>query len=122
MAASQEFTRFVIEQMAGFGPVDARRMFGGVGLFRDGLMFALITGEDGLFLKVDAATQKHFDDEALAPFTYGRKVGERRVMSYRRAPERCLDDSDEMTAWANFAWQAALRAARLKTKARTKRA
>ncbi len=38
--------------MAGFGPVTVRPMFGGAGIFRDGLMFALIADEV-LYLKAD---------------------------------------------------------------------
>jgi DNA transformation protein len=39
----------VLEQMADFGFVTARRMFGGAGIYRDGMMFALIA-DDVLYL------------------------------------------------------------------------
>ena len=48
------FHEFVIELFAPMGPVSVKRMFGGAGVFRDGLMFALIA-DDTLFLKTDAA-------------------------------------------------------------------
>jgi DNA transformation protein len=109
MAASAEYLDFIKEQLAGFGPVTVRRMFGGAGIFRDGLMFALIADET-LYLKADDASQGEFEALALAPFTYGAKGGKRTVMSYWRAPEACLDDRDEMTEWARKAYGAALRA------------
>ena len=84
-------------------------------MFRDGLMFALVA-EDVLFFKVDDENTSQFEAEDLAPFTYTTKKGDRGVMSYRRAPERCLDDPDEMTEWANSAFAAALRAGKKKTK------
>ena len=37
-----------------FGPVDVRRMFGGLGVYREGLMFALVVDEV-LYLKADEA-------------------------------------------------------------------
>ena len=111
MAASAEYLDFIKEQLSGFGPVAVRRMFGGAGIFRDGLMFALIA-EETLYLKADAASQGEFEALSLPPFTYGAKGGKRTVMSYWRAPEACLDDRDEMTEWAQKAFAAALRAQR----------
>jgi DNA transformation protein and related proteins len=108
MAASAEYLDFIKEQLAGFGPVTMRRMFGGAGIFCDGLMFALIADET-LYLKADDASQEEFEALSLPPFTYGAKGG-KRTMSYWRAPEACLDDRDEMTEWARKAYGAALRA------------
>ncbi|MGE3871869.1 MAG: TfoX/Sxy family protein [Parvibaculaceae bacterium] len=109
MAASAGYLDFVKEQLAGFGPVTVRRMFGGAGIFHDGLMFALIADET-LYLKADDASRGEFEALALPPFTYGAKGGKRTVMSYWRAPEACLDDRDAMTEWARNAYGAALRA------------
>ncbi len=90
-------------------------MFGGAGLFRDGLMFALIA-DDVLFFKVDAESAADFEAENLAAFTYITKKGDKGVMSYRRAPERCLDDPDQMVEWAIKGFYAALRADAKKSK------
>ena len=120
MAASKEFCDFLLEQLSDFGPAQAKRMFGGAGLFRDGLMFALIA-DDVLYFKVDDENATDFDDEDLAPFTYTTKKGEKGVMSYRRAPERCLDDPDEMTTWARSAFEAALRADAAKPKSKRRK-
>ena len=109
MAASAEYLDFIKEQLSGFGPVSVRRMFGGAGIFRDGLMFALIADET-LYLKADATSQGEFEALSLPPFTYGAKGGKRTIMSYWRAPEACLDDQSEMTEWARKAYAAALRA------------
>lgn len=109
MATSAGFLDFIKEQLQDFGAVSVRRMFGGAGIFRDGLMFALISDET-LYLKADAASQGDFESLNLPPFTYGAKGGKRTVMAYWRAPEACLDDRDEMTEWARKAFGAALRA------------
>ena len=101
------------EQMAGLGALSVRRMFGGAGVFSEGLMFALVV-DDVLFLKADETTKPAFESEGLEPFTFGAKGGKRTVMSYWRAPARCLDDPDEMASWGRKAQNAARRASQKK--------
>ena len=50
-------------------------MFGGQGIFVDGLMIALIA-RDVIYLKADAETIPAFEQEGLAPFSYATKNGE----------------------------------------------
>lgn len=110
MSVSASFKEFLIEQMAGFGPVTIRPMFGGAGVYHDGLMFALVADEV-LYLKVDEANRPAFEAENLPPFVYSRK-DQKIDMSYFRSPERCMDDADEMAIWCRTAYGAALNAAR----------
>jgi DNA transformation protein len=109
MSISPAFKEFLADQMAGFGAVTIKNMFGGAGIYHAGLMFALAV-DDVLFLKADQKTKPDFESEGLTPFTYETKGGGRTVMSYWRAPERCMDDGDEMAAWCQKAYQVALRA------------
>ncbi len=109
MAASKQFVSFAQEQMAGLGQVHVKRMFGGAGLFRHGLMFALVA-DDVLYFKSDDHSSQAFDAEGLAPFTYSTRHGDKVLTSYRRAPERSLDDPEEMLHWAEIAFEAAMRA------------
>ncbi len=90
------------EALDALGGIQVRRMFGGHGLFQDGLMFALIS-DDVLYLKADATTQPDFEAEGMLPFTYERRDGKTTVMSYWRAPERLLDETDELQEWASRA-------------------
>ena len=95
---------------AAFGPVAVRRMFGGAGVFADGLMIALIS--DGvLHLKADAQTIPAFEHEGQGPFTYATKHGTRSLTSYWRMPDRLYDDREELARWARAAHGVALRAA-----------
>src|SRR5690242_338095 len=106
MAASAEYVAFLAEQMAGFGAVTTKRMFSGAGIFRNGLMFALVAG-DVLYFKTDEAGQAAFRARGLGPFTYGTKTGERKLTSYWQAPESCFDDDAEMTEWCQRAYAVA---------------
>jgi DNA transformation protein len=51
-----------------FGSVSVRRMFGGSGIYADGLMFALVA--DGvIYSKVDLQNEANFEREQLSSFT-----------------------------------------------------
>ncbi len=95
--------------MAGFGPVTIRAMFGGAGIYHDGLMFALVYDE-ALYFKVDETSRRAFEAEKLPPFVYSMKGGKKIDTSYFRSPERCLDDADEMAQWCRVAYGVALKA------------
>ncbi|MGI9403556.1 MAG: TfoX/Sxy family protein [Hyphomicrobium sp.] len=114
MSASEGFIELLKDSMRGLGPVSVRRMFGGAGIYADGVMFGLIA-DDTLYFKADEKTKRDFEAEGLAPFVYeggGRKIS----MSYWRIPERLLDDPDEMVDWARTALGVAQRAAAAKPK------
>jgi len=108
MTASDGFIEILSEALSGLGPVRVRRMFGGAGVYADRVMFALIA-DDTLYLKADEETRRAFEVEGLGPFVYA--AGARTIaLSYWRAPERLLDDPDEMTSWARNALGVAQRA------------
>ena len=94
------------ELFAAFGPVRVKRMFGGHGLYAGGVMFGLVA-DDEIFLKSGPSNVGDFDAEDLAPFAYDTKTGRHVMTSYRRAPERALDDPDEMAVWARRSLAAA---------------
>jgi len=94
---------FIRELFAPFGTVTVRRMFGGAGIFSQGLMFGLIAN-DAIYLKADATSIPDFEREGGKPFTYTRaKTGGgdgTAALSYWRLPERLYDDPDELKLWA----------------------
>jgi len=106
MSADREFLEELFEPV---GRVGFRRMFGGLGIFRDGLMFALVAGEV-LHFKADEAGRATFEAEGCAPFGYDTKDGRRTLTSYWQVPERLFDEPDEFRAWALRAVDAAIRA------------
>ncbi len=91
-----------------FGAVQVRRLFGGVGLFADGVMFGLVSGGE-IYLKADAASVPDFEREGCGPFEYGTKAGRRTIMSYWRLPERLYDEAEELAQWARAALAVARR-------------
>ncbi|MDE2585460.1 MAG: TfoX/Sxy family protein, partial [Betaproteobacteria bacterium] len=59
MAVSREYLDYLLESLAPLGRVVAKRMFGGTGLFLDGLMFAIVI-DDQLWLKADDRNRAEF--------------------------------------------------------------
>jgi len=90
-----------------FGAILVRKMFGGYGVYRDGIMFALVA-DDLIYLKADRENRRYFDERGLMQFTY-EKNGKRIGMSYFLAPEEILDDPREAALWAERSFAAALR-------------
>jgi len=109
-----EFVSYVVELMQPLGPVRAKSMFGGHGIFLEELMFGLIANNT-LYLKADKETENEFKAKDLDAFTYN-KIGKEFKMSYYQTPEDTLEDSEKMNVWANKAYSAALRAASKKRK------
>ena len=102
MAPSAGFKDFIKDQLAAFGPVTIRNMFGGAGVYADGVMFGLLA-DDVLYLKADAATAGAFEAEGMSPFTYQPAGKPPVAMSYWEVPPGLLEEPDELAAWAREA-------------------
>ena len=111
-ARANEFVTHVLDLLEPLGPVNARAMFGGYGIYLDGLMFALIA-DDCLYLKADDTSRAEFEAAGLEAFQYTKK-GKIYQMSYHAAPEDALEDAELLRDWARKAVDAAMRAARSK--------
>lgn len=101
---------FVEHLLAPFGEIAIRRMFGGAGVFRDGVMFALIA-DDELHLKTDAALRAEMNAAGGRAFVWTRPSDGREMdMGYLTLPPDDAEDPDAASAWASKAYHVALRA------------
>ena len=101
---------FAEDLFSGLGHVQARRMFGGAGLYAGGVMFALV--DDGrIYLKTDDALQADLAAAGATSWIYterrGPKAGIPQQTSYWSLPEPALDDPEEACAWARSALEVA---------------
>ena len=115
-----EFIRDLFSQ---FRPVTVKRMFGGAGVYCEGLMFGLVF-DGAMFHKVDETSIPDFEREGSRPFVYTRAKSPDRVgrhsLSYWRLPERLYDDPDELAVWPGRALAIAQRK-KAASRARTRR-
>ncbi|MCT7375077.1 TfoX/Sxy family protein [Chelativorans salis] len=95
---------------AGLGPVTIKRMFGGKGIYHQGVVFALeVDGE--ILLKADALSASEFVAAGSRQWVYTGHPGRKpTAMPYWSIPESAIDDPDEMALWSRRAYEAGLRA------------
>jgi DNA transformation protein len=96
------------ELLNAIGDVDVRRMFGGFGFFRDGLMFAL-EYKGRLYLKADEENRESFAEFDLPSFRFVSKSGKEGRLSYYQSPESALQNPATMKSWAQASFDAAVR-------------
>ncbi|GAC1316396.1 MAG: hypothetical protein NVS3B11_00010 [Collimonas sp.] len=112
MSRDDPIIDYIRELLAPLGVVNARRMFGGHGIYYDNVMIGLVA--DGtLFLKTDEETRPQFAAAGCRPFvteSRGRSI----EMSYWSAPEDAMDAAAAMAPWARLAYAAAMRKANAK--------
>jgi len=113
------YVAWCLELTASIGPVRARRMFGGHGLYADDVMFGLIAGEQ-LYLKSDDQTRERWQAAGGTPFAYSRQDREAVTMSYWTPPDEAMDSPAAMAPWARLALEAALRSRASKKPAKKK--
>ena len=91
-------------------------MFGGAGLYRDGVMFGILD-DDAVFFRVDDALQAEMQAQGSVAWVYSMKPdGSIRSMGYWRMPETAADDPDEAVALARRSYAAALARKALRAK------
>ena len=86
---SRDYLDYLHDLFSAFAPVTTRAMFGGHGVYRDGVIIAIVIDE-AIYLKVDDATRAAVEAAGSAPFVYEAK-GKRVPMSYWSVPEDALD-------------------------------
>jgi len=104
MPNSQSFVEHALDLVSAIGPVSARAMFGGHGLYCDGVMFGLLD-DDELFLKTDAECRAFFVDAGCRMWTYPGM----NQTSYYRPPDDAHESSEAMLPWALLSRDAAFR-------------
>ena len=100
LKVTDAFKSFVLDQLAELGDVVPRAMFGGVGLYCDGLFFGIIA-RDVLYLKVDDTNRRDYERAGMKPFKpYADRAG---TMQYYAVPLEVLEVAPDLVAWAGKA-------------------
>jgi len=104
-ARDESFKDFVLDQLAGIDDVEARRMFGGFGLYQDETFFGVIH-KGKLFFKIDQSTVGEYRKRKMKPF---RPNANQTLKSYYQVPAEVIEDADELSQWAVKATECQLR-------------
>jgi len=95
---SKSFCDDIVYRLKDYCNITYRSMFGGYGLYFDGIIFALVADKQ-LYLKVDDSNRKYFEDYGCSPFEYVSK-GKQMKMSYYLIPDEVFDDCDKLYEWS----------------------
>jgi DNA transformation protein len=110
MTASPDFAEFLCDQLAPLGRITMRWMFGKTGVFCGGVMLGMVT-DNTLYFRVDDHNRAIFEEARSSPPLNYAKKGELIDLAFWRAPERLMDEPDELVEWARAALAAARRVA-----------
>lgn len=103
-------SHYLEELLAPWARIEIKRMFGGLGAWRDGLFFALIV-DDLIYFKVDETNRPDYVAAQSEPFSYTVTKGSEKnikiIDGLWRIPDEVLEDGDTLIAWAQKAWDVA---------------
>lgn len=100
LRVSSGFRDFVLGQLAEIRGLYARSMFGGIGLYGDGVFFGIVAG-DVVYLKVDDASRRDYERAGARPF---KPYPDRQVsLQYYSVPSEIVEDALILTEWARRA-------------------
>lgn len=103
---SEEFAKYIAEIFEQFGNIRMRKMFGGYGIYKNQLMFALISDNE-LYFKADQKTADFFKSQNLEAFTYIAK-GKKIYLSYYKIPSEVIEEGKLLGEYFNLAYNSAL--------------
>jgi len=92
----ESFKDFLLDQLRELDGVEARRMFGSFGLYRDETFFAIVH-KGRLYFKTDDSTVAEYRKRRMKPF---RPNAKQTLKNYYQVPVEIIEDSDELRAWA----------------------
>ncbi len=107
MATSPEYREYILDLLNPIHPIRARNMFGGVGIYLDETMFALISSEDILYFKTDDVNRQDYVAVEAPQFMN---------MPYYQLPHDVLESSDVLQVWMERAMDVARRNPKKKKK------
>ena len=98
---SDEFTRFVFDQLGHVPALTSAPFFGGVGL-RSGTSFFGMVMDGTLYFSTSPATRAEYEERGSRCFSYA-KQGKVQATKLFEVPAEVLDDADTIRVWAQRA-------------------
>ena len=103
MSLSDTDAEFAKELFSGLGALTSRKMMGGLCLYLDGTIFAIVHGDGSIWLKAAAQFTSELKAAGSRQWTYQRNGGKETAMPYWSLPESALDDPETACDWAKRA-------------------
>ena len=98
----ESFRDYILDQLGGLSSVSSRSMFGGHGLYQGPAFFGILS-KGRLYFKTDKQTQALYQERGMKPFQPNAK---QTLKNYYEVPAEILEDSDQLSEWAQHAIRA----------------
>ena len=105
MAVSKSFQLFIKEQLSNIEGATYRKMFGGIGIFKEKIMFGMISSQNVFYLRTDKTNVSLFEAYGKENFNPMKKGN---GMPYHEIPEEILENSEKLVAWSQISYEVAL--------------
>ena len=100
MSISDADIAFVEDHFAGVGTLSTRKMFGGLSIYADGVIFALIISTGALMIKAKGALASDLAAQGSQQFIHDGKDDKRVAMPYWTLPDAAMDEPELACDWA----------------------
>ena len=107
---SSNYLEYVMEILASHGEMTSKPMFGGHGIYKNGVIVAFIA-YDELYFKVDESNKSQYKDFDSEPFIFEAK-GKKTAMSYWKVPMEILEDENQIGVWLDQSYEISLKTKR----------
>jgi DNA transformation protein len=108
MTVQAQYLAYILEQLARLPSLRSNRMFGGIGLYSDGLFFGLID-DDTLFFKTNDSNIAPYRERQMPRFMPFPDRPEA-VLGYHQVPADVIEDAETLVDWARKSVAVALSA------------
>ena len=106
MSVSDTLISYIVDQLSLVGTVKSKKMFGGVGIFKEDKMFGMLNSSGKFFLKVDETNIRDYQEKGMLPFAHDKnKTGK---MPYFVVPTEVIENKEVMKEWAEKSIEIAL--------------
>lgn len=105
MAISLEQLDFILDQLSMLSDLEHKKMFGGVGFYKEGVMFGMLAGST-FRMRVDESNQAMYESAGMKPYQNDKK---KKGMPYWEVPVAVLEDQDQLKVWAEQALEVAVK-------------
>lgn len=104
----ERFLEYVLsEVLSDIDGISSRAMFGGYGIYKDGVIFAIIADEQ-LYFKVDESNRSDYERYGSKPFVYSQGKHKATTMSYWELPADIQEDRVEIARWVQKSYEVSL--------------
>lgn len=103
MSVSDADIAFALDLFAPLGGLSHRKMMGGLSIYCQGQIFAILGSDAQVYLKAKGAFADAMADAGARQFSMVSKDGKTSSMGYWTLPDAALDDSEAACDWARRA-------------------